>query len=74
MIFCILRVNFLHFARQATVDADGALTVADAVMLQKWLHGSGELTAPENADLCEDGEIDIFDLGLLRQALLEKLA
>lgn len=61
-------------AVRGDVDADGALTVADAVMLQKWLHGSGELTAPENADLCEDGAIDIFDLGLLRQALLEKSA
>lgn len=51
-------------------NADGRLTVADAVMLGKWLLGSGKLTAPENVDLCRDGTIDTYDMCLLRKELI----
>lgn len=52
---------------------DGKVTVADAVMLQKWLLGaSTELTCWQNVDLCEDGQIDVFDLCLLKRLLLQK--
>lgn len=51
-------------------NADGRLTVADAVMLGKWLLGSGKLTAPENVDLCKDGTIDTYDMCLLRKELI----
>ncbi len=55
------------------VNNDGEVTVADAIMLRNWLHGSGELTNWENVDLCEDGVINIFDLCLLRKILAEEL-
>ena len=29
---------------------DGLVSISDVIMLQKWLIGSGEITAPENAD------------------------
>ncbi|MDE6502070.1 MAG: dockerin type I repeat-containing protein, partial [Ruminococcus sp.] len=48
---------------------DNEFTVADAVMLQKWLLGSGELTNWQNADLFEDGIIDIFDMIEMRKLL-----
>lgn len=51
-------------------NADEKLTVADAVMLEKWLLGSGKLTAPENVDLCRDGTIDTYDMCLLRKELI----
>lgn len=51
-------------------NADGRLTVADAVMLEKWLLGSGKLTAPENVDLCKDEKIDTYDMCLLRKELV----
>ncbi|MBO5318203.1 MAG: leucine-rich repeat protein [Ruminococcus sp.] len=51
-------------------NADGELTIADAVMLEKWLLGSGKLTAPKNVDLCEDGIIDAYDMCLLRKELV----
>lgn len=52
---------------------DGKVTVADAVMLQKWLLGaSTELTCWQNVDLCEYGQIDVFDLCLLKRLLLQK--
>lgn len=50
---------------------DNKVTVADMVMLQKWLLGSEELTAWQNVDLCEDGIIDTFDMILMRELLIE---
>ncbi len=49
---------------------DGKVNTADLVMLQKWLLGSGNLTNWKNADLCEDGVIDVFDVAALRRLLL----
>jgi len=55
------------------VNADGVFSVADAVLLQKWL-----LTVPGNelknwkaADICEDNVLDVFDFCLMKRALLE---
>lgn len=48
------------------VNADGACTLADIVVLQKWLLGSGTLTAWQNVDIDRNGMIDVFDLGLLK--------
>ncbi len=51
---------------------DGALTVLDAVYLQRYLHGEISLNAAacRNVDLNKDGEVDIFDLSLLKMGLL----
>ena len=49
------------------VNKDGALTVADLVMLQKWLTKQGELTDPEAADVNEDGKINIADFIILKK-------
>lgn len=54
------------------VNADGQLTIADAVMMQNWLHGAGALTDWKAGDLCKDNRIDIFDFVLLRKALLQR--
>lgn len=52
------------------INDDGKVNTADLVMLQKWILGSGELTNWKNADLCEDGVIDAFDMAALRRLLL----
>lgn len=49
---------------------DGVLSVSDAVMLQKWLLGAGELTCWQNADLCKDNRIDVFDLCIIKKMLV----
>ncbi len=54
------------------VNADGSLTVLDAVMLQKWLLGSGNLTAPLAGDLTGNGSINAFDLAALKRELLSE--
>lgn len=57
------------------VNNDGEFTVADVVLLQKWL-----LAVPDThlanwkaADFCEDDRLDVFDLCLMKRALIEKM-
>lgn len=52
------------------VNADGEFTIADAVMLQGWLLGSGEITDWLAGDLDNDGIIDIFDFIHMRKMLV----
>lgn len=51
---------------------DGKFTVADAVLLQKWLLAvpDTKLADWEAADLCEDGVLDVFDLCLMKRKLI----
>lgn len=53
------------------VNEDNKLTIADATMLQKWILGSGKLINWQNADLCKDGVIDIFDMIEMRKIIIE---
>ena len=52
-------------------NADGKLSIADVIMLQKWILNDGtELTDWQAADLCEDGIINVFDLCLMKRFLI----
>ena len=55
------------------VNYDGAVNIADAVLLQKWLLGVPETHLPywKSADICEDGTVDTFDMAMLRTLLIE---
>ncbi len=53
------------------INSDGELTVADIVILQKWIIGKGELSDIETADISGDGTVNILDVCMLRQALLK---
>ena len=57
------------------VNSDGELNIADAVLLQKWLLASPDTTLTDwnRADLYRDGRLDIFDLCLMKRALIEKM-
>ena len=52
-------------------NADTSVNIADAVILQKYLLGSGELTDQYAADLCTDGKINVFDMILMRQKIVD---
>jgi len=54
------------------VNADGTFSIADIIMMQKWLIGSGDITNIKAGDLNEDGKINIFDLSIMKQELIEK--
>ena len=55
------------------VNCDGEITVADAVLLQKWLLAVPNTHLPywQNADLCADEKLNVFDLCLLKRLLVE---
>lgn len=55
------------------VNLDGKFNVSDAVLLQKWLLAVPDthLKHWENADFCEDGRIDIFDMVEMRKMLIQ---
>lgn len=59
---------------EGDINDDGQLSIADAVMLQKYLLGTAELTAEQGrrADLDDDGVLDAFDMVLLRKLLTVK--
>ncbi len=52
------------------VNADGSFTIADAVMMQKWLLSSGEITDWKAGDLIADNRIDVFDFIAMKQILV----
>ncbi len=55
---------------QGDVNGDGAFSVADVVMLQKWLLCAGDITDRQAGDLCEDGTLNAFDLCIMKRELL----
>ncbi|MCM1061664.1 MAG: dockerin type I repeat-containing protein, partial [Eubacterium sp.] len=54
------------------INCDGEVTVADAVLLQKWLLAvpNTRLANWKLGDLCEDGVLNVFDLCLLKRKLI----
>ena len=67
-----VRDRYLPQSVKGDVNGDGAFTLLDAVMMQKYLLSTGTLTKSENGDLCEDGRINGFDLAWLKRMLIEK--
>lgn len=54
------------------VNADGKFSIADLIMLQKWLVNAGEINDWEAGDLNQDVKINIADLCLMKQMLMEQ--
>ncbi len=56
------------------VNGDGSFTVADSVMLEKWLLNmpDANLINWKAADLCADDIIDVFDFCVMRELLTAK--
>ncbi|MBP0973340.1 MAG: carbohydrate-binding protein, partial [Oscillospiraceae bacterium] len=52
------------------VTKDGEFGLLDLIALQKWLHLGTSMKDPDAADMNGDGIIDIFDLALMKKALL----
>lgn len=51
------------------VNADGALSVTDIIMMQKWLLGAGDITDAAAGDMNKDGKLNAFDLAMLKRDL-----
>ena len=56
------------------VNADGEFSVADVVLLQKWLLAVPEIELADwkAADLCEDGVLNVFDLCMMKYELINE--
>ena len=54
---------------------DGKFNVADVVLFQKWLLGSADakLINWKAADFCNDNVLNVFDLCLMRKALIQTI-
>ena len=63
----------MTYAPYGDVDADGELTVKDIVCLHKWIHNQpkNQIKNPDVVDINRDGTWDVFDLSLLKQAILK---
>ena len=72
-LLAVMKDELTVAAVRGDVNADGMLSMADAVALQKWL-----LLLPDSAlpqwragDLCADGKLDAADLSLLKREVLQ---
>jgi activator of HSP90 ATPase len=56
------------------VNSDGEFSIADIVCLQRWLLADKRvvLNCWQNADFCKDDRINVFDLCLMKSALLKQ--
>jgi hypothetical protein len=63
----------LKFDPTGDVNDDGEFNVADVVLMQKWLLGSADakLINWKVADFCNDNVLNVFDLCLMRKALIQ---
>lgn len=59
---------------EADVNSDGKFTIADVVLLQKWLLAEKKIKLSnwKAADLCKDEVLDVFDLIQMKKALIAK--
>ena len=73
MNYIVIASDAESFAIRGDVNADGELSVADLVLLQKWLLAvpDTKLADWKAGDLCEDDRLNVFDLCLLRRELTQ---
>lgn len=64
----------IETVKMGDMNLDGNFNVADAVMLQKWMLAQPVSSCHiwEKVDYNNDGKLDVFDLVLMKQALLAK--
>ncbi|MBR4510283.1 MAG: hypothetical protein IKP25_06350 [Ruminococcus sp.] len=72
MNYIVIASEMEDFHVRGDVNADGELSIADMVLLQKWLLSKPdtELADWKAGDLCEDDRLDVFDLCLMRKKLV----
>lgn len=55
------------------LNDDGKFNIADVVFFQQWLMGNPDIEIKnwKDADFCRDGELNVFDLCLMKKALIK---
>ena len=64
-----LGADFFPCNLRGDVNADGSFNIADAVMLQKWLVGAGDIINWKAGDLLADNQLDVFDLCVMKKEI-----
>lgn len=54
------------------VNEDGMFSIADLIMIQKWLVKAAELNNWQAGDVNKDSKVNIFDLCLMKQTLMKQ--
>lgn len=56
------------------MNADGEFTIADVIMVQKWISAVPDiqLANQKAGDLNEDNKLNVFDLCLMKHMLIEQ--
>ncbi len=54
-------------------NGDGDFAISDVVTLQNYIIGKGEIKNPTAVDFTGDGVIDVFDLCLMKKAIVEAM-
>lgn len=54
------------------VNADGQFSIADLVLMQRFLLGRDDLKNWKAGDFTGNGKVEVFDLVMMRQAIIEK--
>ena len=72
--FSFIEIEDTSVRIKGDVNGDGEFSISDVVLLQKWLLAVSDIKLADwkAADLCDDDIIDVFDLCLMRKALLER--
>ena len=67
-------VTAAHANIRGDLNADGELTIADVLLLQRWLLAVPDTTLPDwkAGDLSGDNQLDAMDLCLLKRSLAER--
>jgi hypothetical protein len=72
LVYLLAAVSAQELPLYGDVNADGSFTVADVIMLQKWLLRTGDITKAKAGDLCADNILDGFDLAVMKRELLHR--
>lgn len=70
-------INYMeqHESVTGDVNADGQFSVADVLLMQKWLLAvpDTKLADWQAGDICADGKLNVFDFCLMKQLLIQSM-
>lgn len=74
---CSMEVSAKETADESVsgdINSDGKFNIADVIALQNWLLRKPEINIErwQNADLCQDNVLDVFDLCMMKQKLISQ--
>ena len=73
---CIEVTCYMKWNPGGDLNSDRSFGVADLLLMNKWLLGDGEVQISDwkAADFCRDNKLDVFDLCIMRQAVIRRLS